>query len=82
MSNGEYLGSTVAIKRLHMNDGDSDRIFKVSLIDPTHDHCSALSFRPAIMSGDHRLETSVPSEHFASVRGFYVFRPSLFSHSN
>jgi len=30
VSNGKYLGFTVAIKRFKMNEGDSDRIFKVS----------------------------------------------------
>lgn len=34
VSDGEYLGQPVAVKRLKMNEGDSDKIFKVPLIDP------------------------------------------------
>jgi len=45
VSNGEYLGSTVAIKHLRMGEGDSDRIFKVSSLNLTHYHCSAFSQR-------------------------------------
>jgi len=45
VSDGEYLGCPVAIKRLRMNEGDSDRIFKVSLVNLTRCLCSAFSQR-------------------------------------
>jgi len=38
VSNGEYLGFPVAIKRLRMSEGDSDRIFKVPLVNPASYH--------------------------------------------
>jgi len=45
VSDGEYLGNRVAIKRLKMNEGDSDRIFKVSLVSPVRCLCSAFAQR-------------------------------------
>lgn len=33
VSDGEYSGQPVAVKRLKMNEGDSDKIFKVPLVD-------------------------------------------------
>ena len=42
MIDGEYLGHPVAIKRLRMSEGDSDRIFKVLLLDLVH-HLSSAS---------------------------------------
>ena len=41
VSDGEYLGFRVAIKRLRMNEGDSDRCFKVPSINCTQCHRSA-----------------------------------------
>ena len=43
VSSGEYLGSPVAIKRLKINEGDSDSIFKVPPTNPSHHHCSTFS---------------------------------------
>jgi len=40
VSSGEYLRFPVAIKRLKLNEGDSDSIFKVPLINLAHHHCS------------------------------------------
>ena len=79
VSRGEYLGFSVAIKRFKMNEGDSDRIFKVPLVDL----CALplLSFYPAIMPRGHRLETSVPSKHLPFVGDFYVRGFTPFSHS-
>ena len=76
VSNGEYLGYPVAIKQLKMTRGDPDKIFKVPSINLAH--CLLLSFRPAVMSGDHMVETLIPSKHLASGRGFYVHGPTLF----
>ena len=45
VSNGDYLGYPVAIKRLRMNEGDYGRIFKVPLPNPVHHRCSALTQR-------------------------------------
>ena len=45
MSDGEYLGFPVAIKRLKVNEGDSDRSFKVPLDNPTHRHHSEFTQR-------------------------------------
>ena len=42
---GEYLESPVAVKRLRMNGGDYDRIFKVLLINLVDHHYSAFSQR-------------------------------------
>ena len=81
MSDGEYLGFPVAIKRLKMNEGDSEKIFKVPFINIAHYHRSALSLHSAVMSRNHRLETLVPSEYLAFVRDFYVPRPAFFPHS-
>ena len=44
MIDGEYLGHPVAIKRLRMSEGDSDRIFKVLLLDLIH-HLSSASIQ-------------------------------------
>ena len=74
VSNGEYLGDLVAIKRLKMG-GDSDRIFKVlaaRLVHPRH------SVSTAALQGDHRLETPVPPKHTAFVRDVSVRRLMLF----
>jgi len=38
VSDGEYLGLPVAIKCLKMNEGDPDRIFKVTLVDLMYHH--------------------------------------------
>ena len=32
VSKGEYLGCPVAIKRLKMNEGEPDRVFRVRLV--------------------------------------------------
>jgi len=45
VSDGEYLGLPVAIKRLKMNDGDSDQGFRVPSINSTHYHHSAFAQR-------------------------------------
>jgi len=45
VSDGEYSGRPMAIKSLRMNEGDSDRIFKVSLLNPVHSLCSTLTQR-------------------------------------
>ena len=45
VSHGEYSGFPVAIKRLKMNEGDSDRIFKVPLIGPARYRCSVFTQR-------------------------------------
>ena len=37
---GEYLGLSVAVKRLRMNGVDRDRIFKVFLVNLADYHCS------------------------------------------
>ena len=63
-------------------NGDSDRTFKVPLINLTHYRRSALNPHPAAMSGDHWLETSVSSEHLALVGGLSVRKPTLFPHSH
>jgi len=39
VSGGEYSGSPVAIKRLKVNEGDSDRAFEVPLVNPAHHYC-------------------------------------------
>ena len=45
VSDGEYSGLPVAIKRLKTNEGDSDRVFKVPLTDIAHYCCSAFTQR-------------------------------------
>ena len=45
VSSGEYLGSPVAIKRLKMNEGDPDSIFKVALLNLPCRRCSAFAQR-------------------------------------
>jgi len=45
VSTGDYLGLLVAIKRLKMNEGDSDGIFKVPLINLAHQHRSTFTQR-------------------------------------
>ena len=45
VSDGEYLGFSVAIKRLRMNEGDSDRCFKVPPTNCTQCHRSAFTQR-------------------------------------
>ena len=50
--NGEYSGCPVAIKHiqaasLKMNKGESDRTFKVCLIDHIYYHCSTLCLSPS-----------------------------------
>lgn len=45
VSDGEYLGSPVAIKCLKINEGDSDRIFKVFSTNLTYCRCSAFAQR-------------------------------------
>ena len=45
VSDGEYLGLPVAIKRLRMNEGESGGIFKVPLISPVHYRRSAVAQR-------------------------------------
>jgi len=79
VSKGEYFGSPVAIKRLKMNEGESDGVFGVRLVDLV---AMTLLFRfhPAVMSGDHQLETFVPSERPTFVRSFCVRGPPLFPH--
>ena len=79
VSNGKYSGLTVAIKRLKMNEGDSDRIFKVSTFDQPRASL-LLSYRPAVMSGGDQLETSISSKHPSFVGGFCVRGPALFPH--
>ena len=80
VSNGHYLGRTVAIKCLKMDEGDSDGIFKVPSIDLVYYYWSALNLHLAAMSRDRQLETLVPSEHLAFNRGFCVRKPELFPH--
>ena len=79
VSKGEYFGRPVAIKRLKMNEGESERAFRVRLVKLA---ATVLLFRshPAVMSGDYRLETSVPSEHPTVARGFCVRKLPLFPH--
>ena len=45
MSDGEYLGCLVAIKRLRVNEGSSDRIYKVPSINLARSHCLAFTQR-------------------------------------
>jgi hypothetical protein len=71
---GEYLGSSVAIKRLRM-EGDSDRVFKVLAASLVHPRCSVST---AALQGDHRLETPVAPKHTAFVGSFCVRRLMLF----
>jgi len=47
VSDGEYSGCPVAIKRLKMNEGDYDRIFKVPLINFTQYLCSSAQLSPS-----------------------------------
>ena len=75
------MGCPVAVKRLMTDSRDSDRIFKVPLIHLTHHHRSTLSVHPALMSGDHRLETFVASQYLAFESGFYFYRSASLLHS-
>ena len=45
VSNGEYLGSRVAIKRLNMDGEDTCKKFKVIITNSTHYHHSAITQR-------------------------------------
>ena len=45
VSDGEYLGFPVAVKRLRMNEEESDGIFKVALINSVHYRRSAFAQR-------------------------------------
>ena len=45
VSDGEYSGRLIAIKRLRTNEGDSDRVFEVPLLNPVHYLCSDLTQR-------------------------------------
>jgi len=78
VSDGEYSGFPVAIKFLKMNEEDLDGNFRVTLnqlyVLPS------LSFHPAVVSRDHQLETSVPSEHPAFVGR--VVRTASLPHSH
>ena len=79
MSDGEYLGSPVAIKHLRLNEGDSDIVFKVKLINLT-DSLPSLNFHSAVMSRDYWLETLVPFEHHAPTGSCCFRRPTLLPH--
>ena len=76
---GEYLGCPVAVKRLKVNEFNPDSVFKVSLFNQSR-VSPTLNPYPGFMSRNHMLETFVSSQHFAFVRGFCVYRPSLFLH--
>ena len=78
VSDGEYLECPVAIKRLRMNEGDSDRTFKVPAVDLVFFRCS---FNSGVMSRDYLLETFVPSEYPTFSRSFCGYGPTLFQHS-
>lgn len=82
MSEGQYQGSTVAIKCLKMKDGDHERMFKVRSFNPKNPCRSAPSSCPAIVSGDHRLETFISSKHFAPGGRFYLRRSASLPHSH
>jgi serine/threonine protein kinase len=45
VSDGEYLGYTVAIKDLKMNEGNFDKVFKVRLTNPARTRFSTLNQR-------------------------------------
>ena len=78
MSDGEFSEYLVAVKRLRVNEGGTDKIYKVPSINSAHsDYFSSL---PAVMSGDHQLETFVPPERPAVVGGFCDCRPVLSLH--
>jgi hypothetical protein len=77
VSNGEYLGRPVAIKRLRMKEEDSDRSFKVTLTNLIH-HC--YSPLPAVVSGDYLLETFVPPEYLTFPGSFCFAGPMWFQH--
>ena len=74
VSDGEYSGRSVAIKRLRMSEVNSNRAFKVPLINLVRHRRSSY---PVFMSRGHRLETLVPSKHLASVGRFCVCRLAL-----
>jgi hypothetical protein len=75
VSDGEYLGRPVAVKRLKM-EGDSDKIFKVLAAGLVHPRRSVST---AALQGNHRLETLVAPKHTAFVRSVSVRRLMLFS---
>ena len=74
---GEYSGRSVAIKRFRTSECNSDKVFKVLLIDLTSHRCSFLS---VVMSRDYRLETLVTSEYLTSAGCFCVCGPILPQH--
>ena len=74
VSDGEYSGRSVAIKRLRTSEVNSNRAFKVPLINLVRHRRSSY---PVFMSRGHRLETLVPSKHLASVGRFCVCRLAL-----
>ena len=77
VSDGEYSGCSVAIKRLRTSEGASDRTFKVRHVDLIYYRFSS---RPVVMSGDTCLETLVSSKYLASVGDFRICGSALFQY--
>ena len=59
VSDGDYNGLPAAVKRLRVNKDDSDRAFKVFLIDLAYHRCL---LHVVVVPGDYHLETSIPSQ--------------------
>lgn len=81
VSDGEYLGCTVAIKDLKTSEGDFDKIFKVHM--PVKLRPSSFlngDFRPALLSRGYLLETFITPKYLAFVGGFCINRAASFSH--
>ena len=79
VSDGEYLGGLVAIKRLKVNEGpDLKGTFRVCTTLKPPLWFPTLNFHPAFMPRDHLLETFIPSQHSSFIGCFAVRRPTLF----
>ena len=79
VSDGDYNGLPAAVKRLRVNREDSDRAFKVPLIDLAHHHCSLYA---VVVPGDHHLETSVPPQRPTFAGGLRRSGPTWFQRSD
>ena len=78
ISSGEYLGFPVAVKRLKMNEGDSDRTFKVPPINLAHRHCLGLIQRLCreVIGWKHLSHSNISSllgvSMSADLRSFFI----------
>jgi hypothetical protein len=81
VSDGEYLGCSVAIKRLRVSEDDSDKVFKVRISFNLSRDRKALNPFLAILPRGYWLEILDPPKHSAAVRNRCVRGTKLFLYS-